>query len=81
MLKDKTTKKEHFIKKTQVNLSQQTKFVTQIIKFNKKKYPMDYFLFNYMTKKYMIIFIYEIFFFLKKIGQTHGTKITKVNYW
>jgi hypothetical protein len=41
---------------------------------------MDYFLFNYMTKKYMIIFIYEIFFFLKKIGQTHGTKITTVNY-
>jgi hypothetical protein len=57
---------------TQLNLSQQTKLVTQVINIiGLKKYLINYFSFNYTTIKRMRIFLYGVFFFKKKNHDKH----------
>jgi len=57
---------------TQLNLSQQTKLVTQVINIiGLKKYLINYFSFNYTTIKRMRIFLYGVFFKKKKNHDKH----------
>jgi len=69
------------LKKTQLNSSQQTKLVTQVMYIiGLKKYLINYFSFNYTTIKRMRIFLYGVFFKKKKPRQACWTKIARVDY-